>query len=110
MYDPLWEEHPRVKKIKAEAEARVAEAEARARVEAEARVKAEMEATARATLLHLRKAIVSIVKARFPELAEMAQQKTQQVGSMDVLDFLIDQITTATDEAEVRGLLRSSAA
>lgn len=154
MYDPLWEEHPRVKKIKAQAKAEAeqakAEAEAevkaaRAKAEAEAKAKAEAEvkaaraeaaraeaalaavkaelAMARAeaevkvkaqvaqdTAKKLQKAMVYMVKARFPELVEMAEQRAGQIESADVLGFLLDQIESATSEAEARGLLRSPAA
>ena len=45
-YDPLWEENPRIK---------------------EDRVRSEAEG--------LRSAVVTVVRVRFPELAELAQQK-----------------------------------
>lgn len=128
MYDPLWEEHPKVKRIKAKAkadaeaeveaakaeiEARVkAEIEAKMRVEAEARARVEAETNAMRKMAQaqFQKAMVQIVRARFPELTDLAQQKVQQIESVDVLSFLIDQISEVKDEAEARGLLRVSAA
>lgn len=128
MYDPLWEEHPRVKRIKAEAEAmkaeakaeaKAAKAEAKARAEAEARAeieaaKAKLEAEAEATkaraareaaTVQLRRAMIHIVKVRFPELTELAQQSAPQIDSLDILGFLLDKIESAESEAEARRLL-----
>jgi hypothetical protein len=77
MYDPLWENHPKVKKIRTESE-----------------VKA------------LQSAVVTIVKARFPALAELAQQKVAQINTPEVLNYLLEQIAAEPDEAVVRALLR----
>jgi hypothetical protein len=81
MYDPLWEEHPKVKKIQAESEIRA-----------------------------LQSAVVTIVKARFPTLAELAQQKVAQINNSGALNLLLEQISTAPDEKVVRFLLSPSAA
>jgi hypothetical protein len=81
MYDPLWEEHPKVKKIQAESEIRA-----------------------------LQSAVVTIVKARFPTLAELAQQKVAQINNSGALNLLLEQISTAPDETVVRFLLSPSAA
>ncbi|MFL5590617.1 MAG: hypothetical protein ACJ797_05690 [Ktedonobacteraceae bacterium] len=81
MYDPLWENHPKVKKIRAESE-----------------VKA------------LQSAVVTVVKARFPALTEMAQQKVTQINTQEVLNYLLEQIAAEPDEAVVRALLRPTAA
>lgn len=77
MYDPLWEEHPKVKKI---------------------RVESEVQA--------LRSAIVTVVKVRFPALGEMAQRKVEQINTPDVLNFLLAQISAEPEEMGVRSLLR----
>lgn len=116
MYDPLWEEHPRVKKIKAEANQARVEAEAnQARAEAEAaKAKAEAEAEIRATReaakTQLQRAMVYVVRVRFPRLTELAQQSTQQIDSLDILGFLLDKIEGAESEAEARRLLLPPAA
>jgi hypothetical protein len=81
MYDPLWEEHPKVKKIQAESEIQA-----------------------------LQSALVTIVKARFPTLAELAQQKVAQFNNPGALNLLLEQISTAPDEKMVRFLLSPSAA
>ena len=85
MYEPLWEEHPKVKKIQAESRA---EGEIRA----------------------LQSAVVTIVKARFPDLAEPAQQKVAKINNSGALNLLFEQISTAPDEKMVRFLLSPSAA
>ncbi|MGH2510105.1 MAG: hypothetical protein ACRDHZ_22220, partial [Ktedonobacteraceae bacterium] len=167
MYDSLWEEHPRVKKIKAEAEAAKAEARAKAKAEAKAEIEAETEARVRAEIeaeaakakleaeveaakveveaakveveaakakleaeaeaakakaeaeakaareavtAQLQRAMVYIVKVRFPELTELAQQSARQIKNLDVLGFLLDKIEGAESEAEARRLLLPPAA
>ena len=85
MYDPLWENHPKVKRIRAESEA-------------EGEIKA------------LRGVVVTIVRTRFPALAELAQQKVVQINKPEILNYLIEQITAEPDEAVVRALLRPTAA
>jgi|SRR5207249_413788 len=85
MYDPLWENHPKVKKIRAESKA-----------------EGEIQAS--------RRMLVNIVKARFPALTEMAQQKVTQINTQEVLNYLLEQIAAEPDEAVVRALLRPTAA
>jgi hypothetical protein len=101
MYDPLWEEHPKVKKIRAESRA---EGEAIGIAEGEALgiVKGEIQASQRL--------LVSIVKARFPELAEFAQQQVTKFNDPGALDLLVQKVSTAPDEAMVRWLLSPSVA
>lgn len=88
MYDPLWDEHPKVKKIKAENEAKLREKELRT----------------------LQEAIVNFVRARFPDLAEEAQKKVEQINSPDTLNFLLVAIGSAADETVARHILHPSAA
>lgn len=85
MYDPLWENHPKIKQIRAESKA-----------------KGEIKA--------LRTAVVTIVRTRFPDLAELAQQKSAQISKPEILNYLIEQITVEPDEAGVRALLRPTTA
>ena len=85
MYDRLWTENPEVQKTRAEG-------------------KAEGEIQA------LQRAVVTVVKARFPALAELAQQKVAEINKPDVLNFLLEQISIEPDEAAVRALLRPIAA
>jgi hypothetical protein len=73
MYDPLWEEHPKVKKIRVES-----------------RTEGEVQA--------LRSAIVTVVKVRYPGLGEMAQQKVEEINTPEVLRFLLAQISAEPEE------------
>lgn len=84
-YDPLWEENPRIQ-----------EDRARSRAEGE--------------LLASRRAVITIVKKRFPTLTELAQQKVAEITKPDVLDYLIEEVVTAPDEQIARWLLRPRAA
>ena len=92
MYDPLWEENSKVRRIKAESEAKgraegIAEGEARG----------------------LQMALVSAVQARFPELAELAQEKVVKINNTVGLDMLLRHVITAPDESVARWLLSSAA-
>jgi hypothetical protein len=127
MYDPLWEEHPKVKKIKAQAKAEVEQAQAQAkqaqaqaeqaqaRAEAQAQARAEAQAQAQAqarqaTAKTLYSDLVQIVQARFPELTELAQQTLEQITSPDALSLLLVQVASAPNETIARYILRPSAA
>lgn len=85
MYDRLWDESPKVQKIRAESEA-----------------KGEVQA--------MQRMLVSIVKARFPALTQLAQEQAVQINSPDTLDLLVQKIATAPDEDMVRWLLSPTAA
>jgi hypothetical protein len=101
MYDPLWEEHPKVKKIRAESRAE-GEAVGIAEGEVIGIVKGEIQA--------LQRTIVNIVKIRFPDLSELAQKQVTQVNDPGALDLLVQKVSTAPDEAMVRWLLSPSVA
>jgi hypothetical protein len=88
-YDPLWEENPRIQ-------------EDRAKSRAEGKTEGE--------LLASRRAVITIVKKRFPTLEELAQQKVAEITKPDVLDYLIEEVVTAPDEQVARWLLRPRAA
>ena len=112
VYDSLWENHPRVKQIRAEVAASKAQLEAqfkkgRAQLEAE---RAQLE-KGRAQLetegeVHgLQHAIVTLVRVRYPALIQMAQQKVAHLDKIDALNFLFEQISAQTTEDGVRALL-----
>lgn len=92
MYDSLWEEHPKVKQIKAAAKAEIKAA----RIEAELQLR--------------REDIVTAVKIRFPALTESAQAYVQRIDKLDVLRYLFERILAASDEAEARIILHPPAA
>ena len=56
------------------------------------------------------KAIVTIVRGRFPALTELAQREVTEIRKLDALDFLVEKVSTTPDDAVVRFLLTSSAA
>jgi hypothetical protein len=89
MYNSLWEDHPRVKQIRAEGKV-------------EGLVEGEIH-----TLLRV---LVNIVKARFPDLADLAQQKTTQINNAKALDILVQQVSSAPDEPTARWLLSTPVA
>jgi len=81
MYDPLWDDHPKVKKIREESEVKT-----------------------------LRKDIMRVVGAHFPNLTELAQQEVGKINTPDVLEHLMDQLLGAPDETIARYILHPSAA
>ena len=85
MYDKLWEESPRIQKIRAESEA-----------EGEVRAAQRM--------------LISYVKLRFPDLVELAQEELSRINNLETLDLLAQKVYTAPDEATVRWLLTPPAA
>ena len=85
MYDRLWDEHPKVKKIREES-----------RKESEIKT--------------LQGAIVNLVRARFPDLAEEAQKKVEQINDAGALNFLLIEIGSAANETAARYILHPSAA
>jgi flagellar biosynthesis/type III secretory pathway protein FliH len=96
-YDPLWENHPKVKKIRAESKAEGI-AEGRAEGEAKGRLEGELEAS--------RKLVVSVVTARFPTFGEAAKKRVAQINELGALDLLIQRVSTAPDENTLRWLLQ----
>ena len=103
MYDPLWEDHPKVKKIRAESEEK-----GRVKGRAEGRTEGRNEGRNEGELRASQKILVNVVKAWFPALAELARQKASQINKPDVLTYLIEQVSTAPDETVARWLLSPS--
>jgi hypothetical protein len=83
-YDHLWDEDPRVQHDRA-----VSKAEGKAEGEIQT----------------ARQFVVTTVEARFPALAELAQQRVAQIDSVEKLDRLNRQIAVAPDEATARWAL-----
>jgi F0F1-type ATP synthase membrane subunit b/b' len=147
MFDQLWDESPRIKKLKEQyrlqgheqgreqgreqererarrevervqeqmrreveqtreqtrKEIEQAREQARREVEQEARIRSEQEAKT------LRRALISLVHARFPDLTAFAQQRAMLFDKPDAFDLLIQKIATAPDAKTARWLLDSSA-
>ncbi len=97
MYDQLWEENSKIKRIRAESRA---EGEAKGLAEGEAKGKVEA----------LQAALVTTVELRFPALSELAARQVKQINKPDMLTLLFRQITIASDEEIVRQVLNLSAA
>ena len=81
VYDPLWEENSKVRRIRAESKAE-----------------------------GLQMALLSAVSIRFPELSELAQKNVGKINDTANLDMLLKQVITAPDESFARWLLSSVAA
>jgi len=89
MWDDLMEKDPKMREIR---EKNIAQGRAEGEVK---------------TLQH---AVVVIVRGRFPELSELAEQRVSQVHEAPALNYLLEKLSTAPDEAMARWILRPSAA
>ncbi|HBE26498.1 MAG TPA: hypothetical protein DDW33_12525, partial [Ktedonobacter sp.] len=58
----------------------------------------------------LQRVLVNIVKARFPALVDLAQQRATQINNAKALDILVQQVSTAPDEPVARWLLSTPVA
>jgi hypothetical protein len=58
----------------------------------------------------LQKALVAVIRGRFPDLTEFAQQHVVKITKPDVLEYLIEQVSISPDESIIRQLLRPTAA
>ena len=89
MFDILWEQDPKIQKLRAESEAKGEE-------------KGEIRGA--------QKTVVEFVEARFPTLTELAQQQVAQIKNPDDLNKLVKLIATAPDEDTVHWILSKIAA
>ena len=80
MWDDLFEKDPKMRKI-------LREREAKGLVEG------------------WRQAVIAVVRLRFPDLVEQAQQRVAQINKPDKLYHLLEQIENAPDEDAARSLL-----
>jgi flagellar biosynthesis/type III secretory pathway protein FliH len=92
-FDSLLDESPFVQKRKAEAEEKGIE-----------------KGIEQGQAEGLQKAVIAIVRLRFPDLTEFAQQQVVKINKPDVLDYLIEQVSIAPNETIIRQLLRPTAA
>lgn len=106
MYEALWDHSPRVQQIRAESEA---EGRMKGRTEgrAEGLSLGLAQGVARGEAQALRRVLVHLVKARFPALADLAQEEVERINKPDMLDMLVQQIAIADDEKMARWLLTS---
>ena len=54
-------------------------------------------------------AIVNVIKNKYPDLVEFAQQKTSHFSNPEKLDWLISQVMSAPDANTIRGILEAEA-
>jgi hypothetical protein len=89
MYNNLWDQSPIIQRMKAASEA-VGEA------------KGEIKG--------LRKALINVVRIRFPRLTELARERAEQITDAEKLNTMIEQILTAPDEENAHVLLAPTVA
>jgi hypothetical protein len=83
MYNSLWENHPKVKELRAEM--------------AESAAKGEIKAAQRM--------LVGVTTARFPALAELVQQEAAKMTNVGAIELLVQKVATAASEDIARWLL-----
>jgi hypothetical protein len=84
-----WEQDPKIQKLQSEKKA---------------------EGIIEGEILGLQEAVVEFVEARFPDLAELAQQRVSQISNLDDLNRLVKLIATTPDEATATWILSKLAA
>ena len=127
MFDQLWDESPRVQKMKKQYrdEGRKESEKERLRLQQEL-VKGKQEAeqkflnlqeqipamhekdTADQKVKDRRSSLLSVIRVRFPNLTEIAQQRVELLDKPEVLDLLIELIVAAPDANTARLLLNPS--
>src|SRR5439155_18661482 len=55
----------------------------------------------------LQRSLVTVVRVRYPDLAELAQQQAKHIDNPGALELLIQQVVTAPDAGTARWLLES---
>ena len=101
VYDPLWEENSKVRRIRTESEAEGF---------AEGFAEGKAEGLAKGKIKGLQWALVSAIRVRFPELAELAQQKVVKINNTSNLEMLLKQVIIVPDANTARWLVDSAAA
>jgi len=104
MWNNLLEQDPYIQKKTADAEAR-GEGRGEARGLAKGEARGEARGLEKGRTEGLQKAVLSIVRGRFPLLTDLAQEKVGRIQKVDALDLLLEQIVQAPDEAIARWLL-----
>lgn len=108
----ILEQSPVIRQILAEKtaeEAAKARDKGRAEGRAEGRVEGRAEGVSQGELLALRRVLVYVVKAQYPTLTELAQEKAERFSKPDALDLLVQQVSTAPNEETARWLLSEAA-
>ena len=95
MFDQLFEESPMIQKMREEYRAKG--------------LQEGLEMGHQEVLQALQHSLVNVVRARYPDLAEFAQQQVGHFNKPAVLDLLIQKAVTAPNASTVRWLLESGA-
>src|SRR5271157_5803070 len=93
LFDYLWETSPTVQKMREEYKMKGRQ---------EGRQEGRLEG-----MKALQDVLVNLVRTKFPELADYAQQRVRQLGDLDRLNLLTQKMLTAPDVAAARWLLES---
>ncbi len=88
MYDDLMERDPKMMRIRAESEAK-------------GKLQGEIEGEVKG----LQKAVIAMVKSRFPNITELARQKIVKIESLSEFDIFLDEVMNMSNEKAVRLLL-----
>ncbi len=88
MYDDLMERDPKMRMLFAEKEA-----------------KGEAKGEARGEIKGLQEGFIDIVETRFPDLAEIAEERVTQVTESNMLRLLLKAVAAAADETAAKKVL-----
>jgi hypothetical protein len=123
MYDQLWDESPRVQRMKKQflEQGRKEAEQERLRLQKELEKKQQKiinlqenmqsmieKAAADQEVKARRSSLVSVIQVRFPKLTEFAQQQVERFDKPEILDLLMQQIVAAPDANAARLLLNPS--
>jgi flagellar biosynthesis/type III secretory pathway protein FliH len=96
MFDQLWEESPMIQKMREQYRIQGLQ---------EGRQKGLQEGE----ILALQKMLVTLIRAHYPTLADLAQQRATHFNKPDTLEHLIQNVVTAPNVDAARHLLESGA-
>ncbi len=94
-FEELWDTSPRVQKM-------------REQICEQMREQYRMQGCQEGEMLALQRLLITVVRTRYPDLAEFAQQQASHFNKPDALELLIQQIATAPDTNTARKLLEST--
>ena len=103
MFDQLWEESPRIQKMREQMREQILEQLRKQYSEeaiAQARTEAEVET--------LQRTLLDIVRVKFPNLTELAQKQVKQFDNPGALNLLLKKVLTAPDSKTAQWLLESN--
>jgi hypothetical protein len=93
-FEELWETSPRVQRM-------------REAMREQYHMQGLQEGRQEGELLALQRILVNTIRARYPDLAEFAQQQASHLNKPDALELLIQKVMTAPDASTTRWLLEA---